>query len=54
MRIPRKPGNGPAAMEEREDGGWHVTGVAEMDGIEVDRGSVRVISSAQAGLFPCA
>lgn len=39
--------SGPAAMEEREDGSWHVTGVAEMD-IEVDRGSVRVISSAQA------
>ena len=34
-------------MEEREDGSWHVTGVSEMD-IEVDRGSVRVISSAQA------
>ncbi|WP_331471182.1 DUF4097 family beta strand repeat-containing protein [Enterocloster lavalensis] len=39
--------SGPAAMEEREDGSWHVTGVSEMD-IEVDRGSVRVISSAQA------
>lgn len=39
--------SGPAAMEEHEDGSWHVTGVSEMD-IEVDRGSVRVISSAQA------
>ena len=46
--LPGSPArSGPAAMEEREDGSWHVTGVSEMD-IEVDRGSVRVISSAQA------
>ena len=44
--------SGPAAMEEREDGSWHVTGVSEMD-IEVDRGSVRVISSAQAEDISC-
>ncbi|MBS6955929.1 MAG: hypothetical protein KH230_22175 [Enterocloster asparagiformis] len=39
--------SGPASMEEREDGSWHVTGVAKLD-IEVDRGSVRVLSSTQA------